>query len=452
MAEIYQNTLLYRIAKRYIVWSFKQYYGEYHILGIENIPDEAEPVIYAPNHLNALMDALAILSLPPFPVVKVFLARSDLFNLPPVVARFLRFTKIMPAFRIRDGYENLSKNKESFDEADRTLLNNANICIMPEGNQGEERRIRPLVKGIFRIAFSALQKMPQGKTVKIIPVGIDLGDFIKPGRHLIINTGSPIDVSEYAELYHENPPVAINQLRERLSSELKKLTLDITSGAYYDCFESVMEIADIPFTGAMQRKNNTVNRFFARKRIEKILSDLEQTEPDTVQKLDNLCKTYKEKLQKVNLRTDDIRKPLSGWFSIQAENLLLIPLFLLSLPGFLFNLIPFRIVRAVPRWLNIKYAGFFSSVYYGFSIVTFPILYLIQAIALTAVFSLSWWIFLLLFPLQFWSGKLTMILYGKIKSILAENKKYRYKDNELKELMEIYRKINEIILSRYTTQ
>ena len=112
---------------------FKQFYGEYIVLGKENIPNEG-PVIFAPNHLNALMDALAIHSISPDHYATVFLARSDMFK-KKVVANLLTFAKIMPAFRIRDGIENLGKNAEIFDRCVEVLETNNAMGIMPEGNQ-----------------------------------------------------------------------------------------------------------------------------------------------------------------------------------------------------------------------------------------------------------------------------------------------------------------------------
>ena len=135
------------------------------------------------------MDALAVLTLPPHDQVKVYLARADLFRLPPAIQKFLTFAKLMPAFRIRDGYENLGKNKESFDLSTKVLLHERALCIMPEGNQGEERKIRPLVKGIFRIAFDAQIQLPADKSVHIIPIGIEMNEWINPGGHLIMNIG-----------------------------------------------------------------------------------------------------------------------------------------------------------------------------------------------------------------------------------------------------------------------
>ena len=58
--------------------------------------------------------------------------------------------------------------------------------------------------------------MPEKEWVKIVPVGIDYGNYDKSGRHLIINYGKPISIKDYYELYKEKPAEAMNQIKENL--------------------------------------------------------------------------------------------------------------------------------------------------------------------------------------------------------------------------------------------
>ncbi len=198
--------------------------------GLENIPSN-EPVIFAPNHQNALMDALIVLFSAPGDVV--FLARADIFN-----KRFLAFLlnslKILPVFRQRDGASELGKNVDIFDISVNVLKNRHYLCVMPEGNHGHQRKLRPLVKGIFRIAFQAQEKEGSEPFVKIIPVGLDFGDYVKQNASLYINYGKPIEVSEYWEQFQENSARAINALKSRLGEELSPLMIDIQNEEHYE--------------------------------------------------------------------------------------------------------------------------------------------------------------------------------------------------------------------------
>lgn len=450
MSKIFKNTLPYLIGKSYVVWSFRQYYDKIIVQGLENIP-ENEPVIFAPNHLNALMDALAVLSLPPFEQVKVYLSRADLFKLPKPVVGFIRFAKLMPAFRIRDGYENLTKNKASFDEADEVLLNNAAICIMPEGDQGTERKIRPLVKGIFRIAFSAQQKLPEGKSVHIIPIGIDLGDFIRFGQHLIINIGKPIQVTDYLDSYLENPAVATNAIKQKLQTDLEDLALHLGSEKYYDCFATAVEVANTAIINALMLENNTLNRFLARKKLGKLLMRLEKEEPEVLEQLDPACKKYQSELQKVKINHNILERPTPSTFKALISCITILCSFIPALPGIILNSFPFILSSQVPNILKVEFKGFYSSVYYGSGIVLFPLFYILQSMLLTLTLSLPWWSLLILIPLNFVTGKLTFHCHRIAKSAYSNLKLYtvsRRQPNELKTLQKLRLQIIETLISK----
>lgn len=408
MSKIYHQSLIYRLSRKYILWVFKQYFSEVIVLGKENIPGHGEPVIYAANHLNALMDSLAILSLPPDNKPKVFLARADLFHLNPLIVRFLRFAKIMPAYRIRDGFENLEKNKDTFIEADKVLLNGACLGIMPEGNQGEQKRIRPLVKGIFRIAFSAQQKMPLGKNVKIVPVGLDMGDLIKFGKHLIIQIGTPINVGDYMDLFDKNQPKATNQIKEDLRISLEQLIPNLNTDTYYKTFQVAIEACKSSYLSKNKLKNDTINRFIAEKDLAKLLIKCEKFYPEKMVVLNETCKTLKHLLDISKLKLQNIEKPLPTNIKLFGFLIKAFLLNIISLPGYMLNILPFTLPYFVPGLLKIEFSGFISSVRYASSLITFPIFYSAQALILISIFNLPAWCFLLLLPIQYYWGRLAL--------------------------------------------
>ena len=107
MSNIYDFPFSAKLLRKYVSFAFKRFYGEYIVVGRENIPINA-PIIFAPNHIDALMDAVAVHSITPKNLPLVFLARSDIFN-NRWTAKLLRYLNMMPAFRMRDGMENLGK-------------------------------------------------------------------------------------------------------------------------------------------------------------------------------------------------------------------------------------------------------------------------------------------------------------------------------------------------------
>ena len=418
MSKIYELPLSFKLVKKYIRFTFKRFYSEFIVLGKENIPSEGQ-VIFAPNHLNALMDALAVHSISPDNYATVFLARSDIFR-KKVLARILRACKIMPAFRIRDGIENLGKNNEVFDQCVEVLESKNAMGIMPEGNQELERKIRPLVKGIFRVAFSAQQKIGTSGSVKIVPVGIDMGDLYKFGKHIIINIGKPIVVSEYMTKYAENQPATTNEIRNDLSTALGNLVVNLNTDKFYPAFEVTTQLCNTAMLESMQLEKNTVNLFYARQEIGRKLVSLEQSNPELAEKLNTLCIDFEDLRKKLNLHINNFEQQSARSASMvfKALGLLLLsPVFLI---GFALNFLPFFTPVVVRKKLNVKFEGFYTSIHYVVGILGFPIFYLLQAILFFSISGLSWWLILLFIPLEYLSGKWAFVLYKQYKKTKGE--------------------------------
>ena len=143
---------------------------------------------------------------------------------------------------------------------------------------------------------------------KIVPVGLDYGDYIKFGKHIIVNYGKPIEVADYMEQYSENPVQATNAIRNQLKEGLSNLMLNIDSTDFYDCFETVIEVVNKPL---LQQKNiaeDDYSLFVVRQEISKRLSKLEKDKPEVIQLLDALTKEYRNGLSKLKLKTNTLEK------------------------------------------------------------------------------------------------------------------------------------------------
>lgn len=263
---------------------YKAYYGKKQICGRERIPRN-QPVILAINHQNALMDAMAFVT--HLKQQSVFMARADIFK-KPIIIKILTFLKIMPIFRMRDGVSNLQKNDEIFDATYHILKNKKNpLAIFPEGNHGEYRRLRPLTKGIFRIAFRAQADYGTKPGIKIVPIGIDYGNYQKFRSTLFMNIGQPIEVSEFWKDYEENQAVGINKLRVHLASEMKKLMIHIETEEFYDLYMGLREL----YNPLMRKELNISGKTL----LDKFISDKE-----IIERLDKLLEQKSEEVKTLN--------------------------------------------------------------------------------------------------------------------------------------------------------
>jgi 1-acyl-sn-glycerol-3-phosphate acyltransferase len=228
--KIQDYDLAYDILRYYVDCALKLSYRNVHYVGRERIPQDGA-IIYAPNHTNALMDALVILAMDRR--AKVFVARADIFR-KPILAKIFKFLKIMPIMRIRDGFDEVKKNQETIEKAVDVLHDKVPFCIFPEGQHQAKYSSLPLSKGIFRIAFQAQELMPD-MPLYIVPVGLRYGSFFRFRSTVRVQIGEPINIGEFIASNSESTPQEqMNMLKDILSERMKSSIFYIPNDEHYD--------------------------------------------------------------------------------------------------------------------------------------------------------------------------------------------------------------------------
>ncbi len=380
MAEMYQTPFFYKFLRVYSNTIYSRWFSSTEVNNEKVIPENAS-VIFAPNHQNAFIDAMALLWSSPAPIV--FLAKAAIFK-NPIIAKALNFFKIMPAYRMRDGYSNLKKNEESFEQAVKVLAHNEYFCLMPEGGQDEKRRLRPLVKGMFRIAFAAQKQKPEGETVLIVPTGLDYGHYDHTGHHLVINFGKPIRIADYYQDFLENEAVTQNRVRDELYKRMKPLMHHITSEKYYDTFYA----ASYAYAGEMlvskDWDDNETNRLEARQRISTKLDEAEANNHPLLPELEKAVKNWLGDSDMVELYANAYEEPHKVDTRLITSVFYLIGSLPLLLYAALFNGIPYLLFKGVAKKLA-GGTGFEASLLLGFVYLILPFIYLLYVI-LYAIF------------------------------------------------------------------
>ena len=367
--KIHQWSLLYYIVWLYVYLSHKLFYKRIIVKGLENVPMNS-PVILAPNHQNAFMDALLIACT--VSGQTVFMARADVFQ-NKWLAKIFRFLKIMPVYRMRDGFENLDKNNALFEEAIDVLENKKKLCLMPEGTHGDKHILKPLVKGIFRIALSAAEKFPELSHV-IVPIGIEYSNYSAFRSQVVIQFGKPIQVNSYSGIYKSNPPKAINLLRDQLSLEMKKLMIHIDC---IDLYETVdyLRIFYRPF-GIRKLgyfKKNPWHEFLADKWFTDICNLQYNMNSAQLYDLKEDVSMLHYKLDVLKLKPETLLKKLPGFFKIIFYSLLFIILFPFFLTGYLLNIGLVSFSKVFTK--NIEDTQFHGSVKFTVTSLLFPFYY-----------------------------------------------------------------------------
>lgn len=366
-------------------WHDKIFYRKVIVVGLENInPDDH--LIFAPNHQNALMDALAVLFT--HRGQPVFLARADIFK-KRMVAALLYFLKILPVYRIRDGFSALKENDEIFLKTIDVIKHKNGLIILPEGDHAGFRRLRQLKKGICRVAFQAEEASGFNLKIKIIPVGIEFSNYTRYRQVLTVVYGKPIEVSQNYELYRESPEKALNELRDRLSTGIKQVMVHIESVEDYDAIDELRSIVNEKYSDDIKYP-----KLFRDRKLIETLNKLKISDPETYKRICSLSLQIREKARALNIsyRLLEKRKHPLGWLIAGLAGLFV------TLPVWLFGNI-FTLTFVTLPELQIrktKDPQFHSSLRYGLSLALAFVFMPVYLIACLIIFS-PWWLALMIF-------------------------------------------------------
>jgi 1-acyl-sn-glycerol-3-phosphate acyltransferase len=385
------------------------------------------------------MDALIVLDTSRLNVV--FMARADIFK-KKILNKILTFLKMLPIYRIRDGADELSKNDDTFNICLDILRDCKSVCLMPEANHGDKRRLRTLVKGTFRIAFRAQEEFGELNSVKIVPVGLDFEDYQKFRQDLLIIYGKPIEVSEYFEDYKQNPAKALNLIKERLSEELKKIIIHIENEEHYQTFQDLREI----YNSRMRNRigiqgDNLFKRFQADKQMISILDEYLISNPEKVIELSGNVSEYMSGINNLNLRNWVIEHKGYSLLRIFFQSLLLLISIPVFITGCISNFIPYIIpVKAVK---NVKDTQFRSSIKFGIALVLFPVYYAVIGI-LIGIFTDPAWIPLSIMAIMLFCGYISvfyLFAFRKLNSAVRYRFLIRIGDKRILRVLELHQLI-----------
>ncbi len=369
----FRKPFLYKLLYLYAGFMHRLYYRRITVIGIEKIP-AGTPVIFAPNHQNALMDALAVLYATRKPVA--FMARADIFK-KPTMAKLLKFLRILPIYRIRDGYGELGRNQEVFQYTVDVLKSNLPLCVLPEGNHEGQKRLRQLKKGIFRIAFQAEESTSTPLNLSIVPVGIDYSDYFNAGTDLTIVFGTPIKIADYLANYHDNEARTINILVELLAENMRNVMIHIPE-EHYQLVHTLSEIYEPNVWNTRNTKRHPYNKLTIKQYIVQKLTESFDKKPENVDIIDRTLNTYLFDIKKTGYTDTELQQNPPGFIMLLAGVALSILVLPFHLYGLLLNYLPYKATDLASA--KIKDKHFKSSVQFGIGILLLPVYYLIVII------------------------------------------------------------------------
>jgi 1-acyl-sn-glycerol-3-phosphate acyltransferase/uncharacterized membrane protein len=223
--------LFYVILRAYVKLAMRIFYRRWQIVHKQKA-GETGSIIFSSNHQNAFMDPLVILQSQN--KIPVFLTQAAVFKSSSLLRGFFSLLYMLPIYRQRDKVNTLEKNEEVFVKCQNYLLNGRHpIGIFTEGSHSFKRTIRPLKKGICRLAFETLERNPN-LDLKIIPVGLNYNDHIAFQTEVLVVFGEPIPVKPYFEDYLINKAIGYKLLLDEIRVRMGAIIINIPDDKNYD--------------------------------------------------------------------------------------------------------------------------------------------------------------------------------------------------------------------------
>lgn len=344
-----------------------------HVHQREIVPAD-KPVLLASNHPTAFMECVMWTSYTPPPIYSM--TRGDIFE-KPIFRKLLATANMFPVFRARDGYNDRHKNDAVFDFIRERLMNRNVVIIYPEGEHNLSKRIRPLQKGLPRIAFNAATQ--DGLTdLLIIPIAanFDYGD--RTGDTVMLNYGTPLPIQQYLDQYAVQPGAAINKLLADITQQLKALSIHVDDPNDEALAEQLLEMhaTDNPDPIFLKITANR-NRFDVRKAL---IDRMNALQPDRKSELKDTVNQYFDALKKHGLTDFGLMHPRKGNWLVLIFLVLTFPVFVL---GYISSWGPIALSNYMVK-KRVRKREFITSVLFGvgflFSLIYFPILMLLCVI------------------------------------------------------------------------
>lgn len=385
--KVQDNDLAYNILRYYVDFTLKLSYRNIRYVGLDKVPQDGS-VIYAPNHTNALMDALVILAMDRKP--KVFVARADIFRR-PLLAKIFTFLKIMPIMRIRDGFDEVKKNNQTIEKAVDVLRDKVPFCIFPEGQHQAKYSSLPLSKGIFRIAFQAQELMPN-TPLYIVPVGMRYGSFFRFRSTVRVEIGDPINVGQFISEHNViSTQEQINLMRDMLAERMRQSIFHIPNDEDYDATYEICaavvkrQVQQFKYDECGRRMNRLDAHFKANNYTVQQIAQMRNQTPDRAEKLLNLGREASKlrKSDKISLASVSIKYPILSrvlkFLFLLVALPYCIPVSILTLPiKLLCNFI----------FTKLKDYAFRNSIRYLVNLLLWPLLMIIYSVV--AFIALPW--------------------------------------------------------------
>lgn len=390
--------MFYQFLKILVGYTLRIFFKNIYITGTEHVKKNKAQLV-ASNHPNGFLEPLIMACF--FPKDLHFLVRGDVFD-NPFLKPILISTHQIPIFRFRDGFSKLRENSTTMDASSQVLLDKKNLLIFAEGGTESIKKLRPLQKGIARIAFQALEKDPN-LDLEILPVGINFTYPAKFNKEVMLRVSPPMKVSPYFEIYKTDKNKAMDLLLADLYDQIKANVIHLENQHLSPVFENLV----------VAERSMTKKALFPVMIHENLKLDNEKELAENLDKLDDAeLHTLKTSVTGI---TKDLKTNGYAWSDLVKNPLNIINIILLTVGlipaalGFLLHIIPIGVGHFFTK-TKVKQKEFKASILMVSTLMMMLIQYVI--LILVIAFTSITWVWILVFIVTGLCARFYFTLYS----------------------------------------
>lgn len=229
---------LYGFMKYTLPYSLHVFFKKIKII---NAPKESlGRTFFAINHPSSFMDPLLPGALCK-PIIH-YMARADVHK--GIMKHVYHHAHIIPIFRQQDGVDNQEKNEEIFKIVAKEVKAGKSIFVYAEGFTDDVfiRHLKPLKKGIARMAFFTLEQLNWEEKVYLQALGTN---YTNPGvfrSELVLQYGEKICLNDFKDLYQQNPNKAILAVMAIVKEEMTAQITYVENLENCELHENIMRL------------------------------------------------------------------------------------------------------------------------------------------------------------------------------------------------------------------
>ena len=342
----------------------KTFFREVTVKGIDILP-ESGPVIFTPNHPNALIDPLLLFFFSPDFKIR-FVAKAPLFKI-PLLGWIMRKMQAIPVVR-RYEAEGKVDYKTFFAACVDSLAAGNSITIFPEGISLPQPHMADMRTGAARLFFMARERSID---VKIVPVGLNYEHGSTFRSSVVVWAAPPVETADIEQSYELSPKSAVRDLTDKIKNSLEKHVFQTES--YRD--RELMLLLEKIYTN--DETGESWSRIFERlKLFETGLKELKDSYADEIGKLRQMLSRYEQLTSSLDWFRHTPGGSSQGSFSRFFCVMAGIPVASL---GWLMNVLPYQMCNLIVKHIK-KYDEAAAATYkISYSLLLFPLAFVLEA-------------------------------------------------------------------------